>query len=81
MKPLKMKSVRKKKKVRLWMLKAMTGIPVATLSEIENGQRHPRPDELEAIARALQVTVDEISATRERGVLDRLRDRWKKLRG
>jgi transcriptional regulator with XRE-family HTH domain len=80
MKSRKLKEVMKKKNLKQRDLVRLTGFNKSIISETVNGNRW-RLDELEIIAKVLQVTIDEISATRERGPLERIRKLWQKLRG
>jgi transcriptional regulator with XRE-family HTH domain len=64
MKSRKLKEVMKKKNLKQRDLVRLTGLNKSIISETVNGSRW-RLDELEIIARALQVTVEEISAAEE----------------
>ena len=54
------KILRKQKKLSVQNLATLAGLSKTRLTEIENGQHEARPDELENIAAALNVTVDDL---------------------
>lgn len=57
---LKVWEVRVKKKLTLMQLAELTGISKSTLIEIENLKVYPRIDQLEKIAIALDVSIEEL---------------------
>ena len=54
------KILRKQKKLSVQNLATLAGLSKTRLTEIENGQHEARPDEIEKIAAALNVTVDDL---------------------
>jgi len=61
MKKLKRLKIRRLQEgVKQWDLSQKTGIPNYRLSNLENGRAEPKPEELEALAKALGTTTEAI---------------------
>lgn len=52
---LKIKQIRQQKGISIRKLSALTGLPISTLSDLENNKKIPTPQVLAAIAKALGV--------------------------
>lgn len=59
----KLKLTRIDKDISQWDLSQTTGIPNYRISLIENGRVEPKPEELEALAAALDTTAEAIAST------------------
>ena len=57
---LKLKEIRSEKRVSYQELREKTGLSLSYLSEIENGKKYPKGDKIMTIAKALNVTYDEL---------------------
>ena len=57
---LKLKEIRNDKGVSYQELREKTGLSLSYLSEIENGKKYPKGDKIMAIAKALDVSYDEL---------------------
>jgi len=57
---LKIKQLRRNKGYSIRKLSELTGISKSTLNDLENNKSIPRPEDLEKIARALEVTPKEL---------------------
>ena len=57
---IKVWEVRVKKKLTLLQLAELTGISKSTLSDIENLKVYPRIDQLEKIALALDISIEDL---------------------
>ncbi|MEQ8470718.1 MAG: helix-turn-helix domain-containing protein [Marinoscillum sp.] len=57
---LKLKEIRSKKGVSYQELRDKTGLSLSYLSEIENGKKYPKGDKIISIAKALDISYDEL---------------------
>lgn len=61
---LKVKQLRKGKGLSFQELKERSGLSVSYLNEIEKGKKYPRTDKIEALAKALDTTYDELVSSK-----------------
>jgi len=59
---LKLKQLRIDKKLSLSELSIKSGLSVSYINEIEKGKKYPKPDKIKSLARALEVTPEELKS-------------------
>ena len=57
---LKIKEIRQEKGITYQELKEKTGLSISYLSEIENGKKYPKGDNIMLLSTALEVSYDEL---------------------
>lgn len=57
---LKLKQLRIDKKLSLSDLSALSGLSVSYINEIEKGKKYPKPDKINALARAMEVSAESL---------------------
>ena len=60
----KIRHLRLAKKISYQEMSAETGIAISYLNDIEKGKKYPKPDKINALARVLDVSYDELVSTR-----------------
>jgi XRE family transcriptional regulator, fatty acid utilization regulator len=62
---LKVRQVRTRQGLSFAELSALSGLAVSYLNEIEKGKKYPREEKMQALAKALQMPVEELASTEE----------------
>jgi transcriptional regulator with XRE-family HTH domain len=76
-----LKKLRRKYKLSQESMARLLGTSRPRYQEIEDGLTRATPEELKRLTEILQCTIEEISAAKERGPLEGIRELWKKLWG
>ena len=61
---IKVKKLRFDKSLSLHQLSALTGISVSYLNEIENGKKYPKPDKINQLSQALDISYDQLVSSK-----------------
>lgn len=73
---LKVKQYRQKKGYSLKDVAERTGVSISFLSEIEKGKKYPKPEKIMQLARALEITFDDLVSLKVDKELDALTSLW-----